>query len=106
MPAVRQKLHLSPCPDFRSQFYKAKPAIMHSEITVIDHALTHPWTLDKKYVRNPNPRPVWGEMVCAESNPHVRVGKDNYMISGDGLLMPVRKDQAPPDLKYFKQTLK
>jgi hypothetical protein len=24
----------------------------------------------------------------------------------DGLLMPVKKDQAPPDLRYFKQTSK
>ena len=31
----------------------------------------------------------------------VRVGKENYMISGDGYLMPVRKDQPPPDLRYF-----
>jgi hypothetical protein len=26
------------------------------------------------------------------------------MISGDGLLMPTRKGQAAPDLKYFKAT--
>jgi len=26
------------------------------------------------------------------------------MLSADGLLMPVKKDQAPPDLRYFKPT--
>jgi hypothetical protein len=36
--------------------------ILHDEITVIDHALTRPWTVDKKYVLNPNPRPVWEEV--------------------------------------------
>jgi hypothetical protein len=27
-------------------------------------------------------------------------------LSFDGYLMPAKKDQAPPDLKYFKQTKK
>jgi hypothetical protein len=27
----------------------------------------------------------------------------NCFLSADGLLMPARKDQAPPDLKYFKR---
>jgi len=26
------------------------------------------------------------------------------MLSADGLLMPVKKDQTPPDLRYFKPT--
>jgi hypothetical protein len=39
-------------------------------------------------------------------NNQVVVGKENYFLSGDGLLMPAKKDQAPPDLRYFKQTSK
>jgi hypothetical protein len=27
-------------------------------------------------------------------------------LSGDGLLMPAKKDQPPPDLRYFKQPAK
>jgi hypothetical protein len=27
-------------------------------------------------------------------------------MSADGYLMPARKDQPPPDLRYFKQTKK
>jgi hypothetical protein len=38
---------------------------------------------------------------CAENNNHVEIGKENYMMSADGLLMPTRKDQRPPDLRYF-----
>jgi hypothetical protein len=34
----------------------------------------------------------------------VVLGKDNYFLSAEGFLMPTKKDQAPPDLKYFKQT--
>jgi hypothetical protein len=34
----------------------------------------------------------------------VRIGNDNYYLSAEGLLMPVRKDQPPPDLRYFKQS--
>jgi len=26
------------------------------------------------------------------------------MLSADGYLMPAKKDQPPPDLRYFKQT--
>ena len=43
---------------------------------------------------------------CGENNPHVVIGKDNYYLSADGLLMPARKDQAPPDLRYFKPSAK
>jgi hypothetical protein len=32
----------------------------------------------------------------------VRVGKDDYMVSADGFLMPTAKGQKAPDLKYFK----
>ncbi len=43
---------------------------------------------------------------CNEDNHHVYIGKDNYFLSWDGYLMPARKDQLPPDLRYFKQTQK
>jgi hypothetical protein len=36
----------------------------------------------------------------------VQIGKDAYFLSADGLLMPVKKDQAPPDLRYFKSSSK
>jgi hypothetical protein len=85
---------------------KADPKIMHDEITVIDHALTRPWTVDKKYVLNPDPRPQWPEYYCGEYNAQTVLGKDNYFLSADGLLMPARKDQPPPDLRYFKRTSK
>ena len=85
---------------------KANPDILHDEITTIDHALTRPWTVTKNYRRNSYPQAQWREWICGENNPHVVIGGDNYFLSADGLLMPARKDQAPPDLKYFKQTPK
>ena len=45
-------------------------------------------------------------MVCAENNQHVHIGNENYMVSADGLLMPAKKNQDPPDLRYFKKTQK
>jgi hypothetical protein len=78
------------------------PTIVHDEVTVIDHALTHPWTVMKNYKRDPAARPVWNEENCPETNPHVRVGPNDYMVSADGFLMPTAKGQKPPDLKYFK----
>jgi hypothetical protein len=99
-------LHFDNQSIFRERFYldKTNPGILHDMITVIDHALTRPWTVDKTYRRNPNPRPDWREYYCAEGNNQVVIGDENYFLSGDGLLMPAKKGQAPPDLRYFKQS--
>jgi hypothetical protein len=83
---------------------KANKDLMHNEITVIDHAFTAPWAVTKTYQRVPNDK--WYEDNCTENNNHIIIGKDNYFLSGDGFLMPARKDQAPPDLRYFRQTRK
>jgi hypothetical protein len=69
------------------------------EITTIDHALTRPWTVVKIFHRDRNP--TWFEENCGENNNHVVVGKEFYFLSADGHLMPTRKDQPPPDTRYF-----
>ena len=81
---------------------KSDPNILHDEITTFDHALTHPWRVTRSYRRKHNP--TWIEDVCAENNNYVFVGKESYFLSSDGYLMPTRKDQAPPDLRYFDQS--
>jgi hypothetical protein len=90
---------------FKERFHldKDNPNILHNEITVIDHALTRPWTVDKTFRHNPNPRPYWRETSCTEGNNQVVLGKENYFLSAEGFLMPTKKDQTPPDLRYFKQ---
>jgi hypothetical protein len=90
----------------RMSLDKSNPNLLHDQITVEDHTLTHPWTAMKDYKRDPNPRPAWREDVCVENNPHVQIGGDTYMLSADGYLMPVKKGQAPPDLKHFGQAAK
>ncbi len=81
---------------------KDDPNILHDDITVIDHALMRPWSATKNYRRAQQARVVWRDNACVEENQHVRIGKESYMLSADGLLMPVKKDQVPPDLRYFK----
>jgi hypothetical protein len=76
--------------------------IAHDEVTVIDHALTQPWTVVKSYRRDPSHFPIWNEENCPETNNHARVGSEDYMISADGLLMPTHQGQKAPDLRYFK----
>jgi hypothetical protein len=75
---------------------------MHNLITIIDNAFTHPWTVDKRYRRDR--KVVWFEDNCNENNHHIVIGKENYYISGEGngFLMPSRKDQPPPEMRYFK----
>jgi hypothetical protein len=101
-------LHVDNQSIFLERFYrdKADPKIMHDELTTIDHALTRPWTVDKKYVLNSDQYPIWPEYYIAEGNAQVMVGKENYFLSSEGLLMPTKKDQAPPDLRYFKSSQK
>jgi hypothetical protein len=71
-------------------------------VTVLDHALTRPWTVNKAYHRESDARPYWREVSCTEYNNHVEIGAQPYMLSADGLLMPTKRDQPPPDLRYFK----
>jgi hypothetical protein len=80
---------------------KADPETMHNVITIIDHAFTQPWTVDKRYSRVR--KVMWYEDNCNENNHHIVIGSENYFVSGDGYLMPTRKDQAAPDPRYFKQ---
>ena len=83
---------------------KADPNIFHDEVTVLDHALTRPWTVNKTYGREPDKeRPFWRDNNCGENNNHVKIGDETYMLSADGYLMPTKKEQAAPDLRYFKQ---
>jgi hypothetical protein len=92
--------------DERIYLDKADANLLHDDITVHDHALTGPFTANKKYSRTPEAQPVWLESQCPDGNHHVKIGKENYYVSETGFLMPAKKNQAPPDLKYFKQTQK
>jgi hypothetical protein len=80
---------------------KANKNILFDEVTTIDNALTGPWTVTKSYRREYNP--FWYENNCTENNPHIFIGRENYFVSADGFLMPVKKDQPPPNLKYFRR---
>jgi hypothetical protein len=82
---------------------RADPNMLHNEITVTDHALTRPWMVTRSYRRDAREaRPRWTEFLCQADASRVQVGSQVYKLSPDGLLMPVRPGQKPPDLKYFK----
>jgi hypothetical protein len=79
------------------------PNVLHDAMTVIDHALTRPWSATKNYRRAQRAHIVWRDAACVEENQHVRIGEESYMLSADGKLMPVKKGQPPPDLRYFNR---
>jgi hypothetical protein len=85
----------------KERFYQDRnnPDVLHDEITTIDHALTRPWTVVKNYDRVREA--IWVEAICSENNDHIKLGDDTYMRSADGLLMPAKKGQKPPDLRFF-----
>jgi hypothetical protein len=80
------------------------PNTLYDRFTVFDHSLTRPYAKTQKAIRTSNPRPVWFAKVRSEDNLHVSVEHEQYYRSADGKLMPSKKNQAPPDLRYFKQT--
>lgn len=89
---IRERLYLD----------KADPDILHNEMTTIDNSLTQPWTVMKNYRRRTQ-NISWEENNCVEANAYVTINKQVYFVSSDGLLMPQKKDQPPPDLRYFNQ---
>jgi hypothetical protein len=91
---IKERIYLS----------RTDPNILHDEVTVIDNALTRPWTAIKSYKRDPTLPPHWRESGCAEGNNHLRIGDENYFLSADGELMPSKRNQPPPDLRHFKQS--
>jgi hypothetical protein len=93
---VRERIYLD----------KADRNLLHDEITVIDHALTRPWTVMKNYRRSLDPLADWPEYVCIERNPFIHIGDEYYKVSQDGYLMPTRESQPPPDGRYFTQKKK
>ena len=83
---------------------KANPNLLHDEITTIDNALTRPWMVKKTFRRVVTDKPIWfAHSVCGEGNNHIGIGEEVYFRSAEGMLMPAKKDQPPPDLRYFKQ---
>ena len=87
---VEERMHLD----------QAKPDILYDDITVHDDALTRPWSVRRTYRRERHP--VWLETICGEVEPQVKIGAEDYYVTSDGVLMPTRKDQPPPDLRNFK----
>ena len=83
---------------------KADRNLMRNDMSIIDHALTQPWVVKQSYRRIVSDKPMWfSHDTCGEGNNHVVIGKENYFLSADGFLMPTKKEQLPPDLRYFKK---
>jgi hypothetical protein len=89
---VRERLYLD----------KANPDILYNELTTTDNSLTRPWAVMKKDQRRAQ-NITWEENNCVEGNVYVTINKQVYFVGSDGHLMPLKKDQPPPDLRHFKQ---
>ena len=82
---------------------KSDPGILRVEMTTIDNSLTRPWTVMKTFKRRA--KVWWANDNCNEGQAHVTIGTEVYFRSADGTtIMPMKKDQPPPDLRYFKRT--
>ncbi len=79
---------------------RSDPNLLRDEMTTIDNSLTRPWTVLKIFKRKTDV--WWSEDNCIEGQAHVTIGNQVYFRSSDGTIMPMKKGQPPPDLKYFK----
>jgi hypothetical protein len=86
---VKEKLYLD----------KSDPNIMRNEITTIDNAFAQPWTVTRFYNRGKDDN--YAEYNC-EDQRNVVIGGETYWVGLDGLLMPIMKNQPPPDLRHFQ----
>jgi hypothetical protein len=86
----------------RERFYRdtSNPKIMHNDMTTIDHALTRPWAVNKTYRLEDDA--IWLDENCTVGNQHIQIGRETYFLSADNYLMPAKKGQQPPDMRYFK----
>ena len=80
---------------------KMDPNILRNEITTRDHALTRPWTVSRFYRRELDP--IFEEYPCTEDNRWIAIGGKLYLADSEGYLMPIQKDQPPPDPKYLQK---
>ena len=86
---IKERIRLDP----------ADPNLLLDDVTLIDHALTRPWSVTRSFRRAA--KPSWTEYLCSENNNLVIIGGESYFVREDGYLMPMGKDQPPPDLRNF-----
>ena len=79
---------------------KNNPDVLRNEITTIDNALTRPWTVTRQYKREKVPS--YSEYNC-EDKRNIVINGEIYWLTVDGYLMPIARNQPPPDLRYFSQ---
>jgi hypothetical protein len=91
---VNEKLHLD----------KKDPTILRDEITTMDSAFTHPWTVSRFMKRAKDP--IFEEYNCTEDNHWLTIGGNLYLTDTDGYVMPIQKGQPAPDPKYFQKYFK
>ena len=96
-------LHFDNDSTFKERLFvdKNEPNILRNTITVFDRALTRPWTVTKSYRRSNEKFPNWSRFSCLEGTGYVTIGKEFYLVSWDGFLMPLKKGQQAPDTRYF-----
>jgi hypothetical protein len=78
---------------------KTDANLLHDEVTLIDHAFTRPWTVTRNFRRDR--KAAWIEYLCQENNNYAILRGESYFITQDGYLMPMSKNQPPPDLRNF-----
>jgi len=56
--------------------------------------------------KGPRHRCLRAATVVMTASAGAPTAREVYYLSGDGTIMPIKKDQSPPDLKYFSQAKK
>jgi len=103
-----QASELSPYPDWRGAWWRFPvPGVGGSpawhQTKTLGRAQQAPLTDEYQKILDDS---IADQLKGGQGNGVRQNRKELYYLSADGLLMPARKDQLPPDLRYFKQTHK
>ncbi len=89
---------------FQERFFidKAEPNLLHDVITVLDHALTRPWTADKTFRRNADAQPDWPEDLLPGDQPPARPRQGGLSPERPGRTPAHQAGSAAPRFQIFQ----
>ena len=78
-------------------------SILHDEITVFDHALTRPWSVDKTFRAQSEPASELARERLQRGQQPDRDRQRELSLARGRLADAGQEGQTPPDLRYFEQ---
>ena len=109
---LRRQRAAVPCQDnatvINERIYldKADANLLHDDITVMDHALTRPFSAAKKYSRAPEAQPVWLEFAMRRRQPSCAHRQGELLCQRGRLSDAGQEGSGAAGLEVFQQEVR